>query len=233
MNNYSNEYDDEITIDLWEVLGALKKYYRLLLILTFLFGAVTACVTIFFIQPTYASSATIFLTPTVGTEGNVDYTSLSSNQKLVNNVMSLMTQENIMTEVVKHTELQTTSDVRSVLSVTNKKDTELVTVRAVTHDAKLSKDIVTITVNTFIDTMQENLNLRNIEIVDKPKLSYKKVGPSLKKNTAIGATLGFCLGIAYVLLKVLTDNRLKSKEEAEKYLGIPVFCELPIMDNNL
>ncbi len=229
----TNNYNEEVEIDLLEIFNAVKRYYRLLIVLTLFFGVVTGIVTKFFIQPTYSSSATIFLTPTVGTEGNVDYTSLNSNQKLVNNVMSLMTQENIMTEVVKGTELQTTADVRKVLSVTNKTDTELVTVTATTHDAKLSKDVVSITVNTFIDTMQENLNLRNIEIVNKPKLSYKKVGPSLKRNTAIGAAFGLALGLAYVLIKVLTDNRLKSKEDAEKYLGIPVFCELPIMDKNL
>lgn len=232
MNN-TNNYNEDVEIDLLEVFNAVKKYYRLLMVLTLFFAVVTGIVTKFFIQPTYSSSATIFLTPTVGTEGNVDYTSLSSNQKLVNNVMSLMTQENIMTEVVKGTELQTTADVRKVLNVTNKTDTELVTVTATTHDAKLSKDVVSITVNTFIDTMQENLNLRNIEIVNKPKLNYKKVGPSLKKNTAIGAAIGLSLGLAYVLFKVLTDNRLKSKEDAEKYLGIPVFCELPVMDKNL
>lgn len=232
MDNTDN-YNEEVEIDLLEVFNAIKRYYRLLIVLTLFFGVVTGIVTKFFIQPTYSSSATIFLTPTVGTEGNVDYTSLNSNQKLVNNVMSLMTQENIMTEVVKGTELQTTADVRKILSVTNKTDTELVTVTATTHDAKLSKDVVSITVNTFIDTMQENLNLRNIEIVNKPKLSYKKVGPSLKKNTAIGAAIGLVLGLAYVLIKVLTDNRLKSKEDAEKYLGIPVFCELPVMDKNL
>lgn len=229
----TNNYNDEVEIDLLEIFNAIKKYYRVIIILTLFFGVVTGIVTKFFIQPTYSSSATIFLTPTVGVEGNVDYTSLNSNQKLVNNVMSLLTQENIMTEVVKGTELQTTSEVRDVLSVTNKMDTELVTVTATTHDAKLSKDIVSITVNTFIDTMQENLNLKNIEIVNKPKLSYKKVGPSLKKNIAIGAAFGLILGLGYAVLKVLTDNRLKSKDEAEKYLGIPVFCELPVMDKNL
>ena len=29
------------------------------------------------------------------------------------------------------------------------------------------------------------------------------------------------------VLKFLLDNRLRTKEEAEKYLGIPVFAEFP------
>lgn len=39
--------------------------------------------------------------------------------------------------------------------------------------------------------------------------------------------VGFVLGCGYAVLKFLLDNRLRTKEEAEKYLGIPVFAELP------
>lgn len=42
------------------------------------------------------------------------------------------------------------------------------------------------------------------------------------------ATLvGGVIGVGYAVLRFLFDNRLRTKEEAEKYLGIPVFCEIP------
>lgn len=96
-------------------------------------------------------------------------------------------------------------------------------------DPKLSKNIVNSTVNVFIDTMQENLNLKNIEIVDKAKLSYEPSGPNVKKNILMGAVAGFVMDALIVVLKVLTNTKLKSKEEAEKYLKLPVFCELPVI----
>ena len=81
--------------------------------------------------------------------------------------------------------------------------------------------------DTFIKTMQKNLNVRNIEIVDKAKLSYVPSGPNAKKNGVLAAAVGFVLGAGYAILRYLLDNRLRNKEEAEKYLGIPVFCEFP------
>lgn len=50
---------------------------------------------------------------------------------------------------------------------------------------------------------------------------------SFKKNTLLATMVGFVLGCGYAVLKFLLDNRLRTKEEAEKYLGIPVFAELP------
>ena len=101
------------------------------------------------------------------------------------------------------------------------------TEQATTTDPKLSKDIANGTVDTFIETMQKNLNVRNIEIVDKAKLSYVPSGPNAKKNGVLAAAVGFVLGAGYAVLRYLLDNRLRTKEEAEKYLGIPVFCEIP------
>ena len=75
--------------------------------------------------------------------------------------------------------------------------------------------------------MQKNLNVSNIEIVDKAKLSYVPSGPNVKKNTMIAGVVGLVVGFSYAALRFLFDNRLRTKEEAEKYLGIPVFCEIP------
>ena len=183
----------------------------------------------FFIAPKYTSSSTIFLTPSISETGVVDYTSQNSNEKLVNNVMALLVQDNILSEVAKQTGMESVEDLRNQIKVSNDTNTTLVKVEATTLDPKLSKNIVNSTVNVFIDTMQENLNLKNIEIVDKAKLSYEPSGPNVKKNILMGAAAGFVMDALIVVLKVLTNTKLKSKEEAEKYLKLPVFCELPVI----
>ena len=104
---------------------------------------------------------------------------------------------------------------------------EIITDTATTNDPKLSKAIANDTVNTFITRMQKNLNVSNIEVVDKAKLSYIPSGPNAKKNTMMSGVIGLVIGVGYATLRFLLDNRLRTKEEAEKYLGIPVFCEIP------
>lgn len=214
-------------IDLLELLRAVLKYIRLIIVLCIVFGLGGFLGTKFLITPTYTASTSIYLTPQISESGSLDYNSQMANSKLVTNVVNLMTQNNIMSEVAKDVGLENASSVKKCITVSNQTDTEIVTVTATTEDPKLSKDIANGTVTTFIKTMQKNLNVRNIEIVDKAKLSYVPSGPSIKKNTMMATLVGGVIGVGYAVLKFLLDNRLRTKEEAEKYLGIPVFAEFP------
>ena len=230
VNSWQEEdKNEDVEIDLVEIWQVIKKQFGLLVVIVILCAILAGVISKFFIAPKYTSSSTIFLTPSISESGVVDFTSQNSNEKLVNNVMALLVQDNILSEVAKQTGMESIEELRDQIEVSNDTNTTLVKVEATTLDPKLSKNIVNSMVNIFIDTMQENLNLKNIEIVDKAKLSYEPSGPNIKKNILIGAAAGFVIDALIVVLKVLTNTRLKSKEEAEKYLKLPVFCELPVI----
>ena len=225
--NVANVEDDEDVIDLLEVARAILKYIKLIIFLCVVFGATGFFGTKLLIAPTYTASTSIYLTPQISESGSLDYNSQMANSKLVTNSVDLLTQNNIMSEVAKDVGLESADSVKKLVSVSNESNTEIITISATTTDPKLSKDIANDTVNTFIRTMQKNLNVRNIEVVDKAKLSYVPSGPNVKKNTMMAGVVGLFIGVGYAVLKFLLDNRLRTKEEAEKYLGIPVFCEIP------
>lgn len=223
----SNDLNEMEEIDLLELFRAVLKYIRLIIVLCIVFGAGGFLGTKCLIAPTYTASTSIYLTPQINDTGSLDYSSQMANGLLVTNVVNLLTQNNVMSEVAKDVGLENADAVKKFVNVTNKQDTQIVTVTATTTDPKLSKDIANGTVTTFIKTMQKNLNVRNIEIVDKAKLSYVPSGPNIKKNTMMATLVGGVIGVGYAVLKFLLDNRLRTKEEAEKYLGIPVFAEFP------
>ena len=230
VNSWKEEdKNEDVEIDLVEIWQVIRKQFGLLVVIVILCAILAGVISKFFIAPKYTSSSTIFLTPSISESGVVDFTSQNSNEKLVNNVMALLVQDNILSEVAKQTGMESIEELRNQIEVSNDTNTTLVKVEATTLDPKLSKNIVNSMVSVFIDTMQENLNLKNIEIVDKAKLSYEPSGPDIKKNILIGAAAGFVIDALIVVLKVLTNTRLKSKEEAEKYLNLPVFCELPVI----
>lgn len=230
VNSWQEEdKNEDVEIDLVEIWQVIRKQFGLLVVIVILCAILAGVISKFFIAPKYTSSSTIFLTPSISESGVVDFTSQNSNEKLVNNVMALLVQDNILSEVAKQTGMESIEELRNQIEVSNDTNTTLVKVEATTLDPKLSKNIVNSMVSVFIDTMQENLNLKNIEIVDKAKLSYEPSGPDIKKNILIGAAAGFVIDALIVVLKVLTNTRLKSKEEAEKYLNLPVFCELPVI----
>ena len=223
----SNDLNEMEEIDLLELFRAILKHIKLIIVLCILFGVGGFFGTKLLITPTYTASTSIYLTPQISESGSLDYNSQMANSKLVTNVVNLLTQNNIMSEVAKDVGLESAKNVKDVLTVSNETNTEIVTITATTTDPKLSKDIANSTVSTFINRMQKKLNVRNIEVVDKAKLSYVPSGPNVKMNTLLATMVGFVLGCGYAVLKFLLDNRLRTKEEAEKYLGVPVFCEIP------
>ena len=223
----SNDLNEMEEIDLLELFRAVLKYIKLIIVLCILFGVGGFFGTKLLIAPTYTASTSIYLTPQISESGSLDYNSQMANSKLVTNAVNLLTQNNIMSEVAKDVGMENAASVKKCITVTNEANTEIITITATTTDPKLSKNIANGTVSTFTKTMQKNLNVRNIEVVDKAKLSYVPSGPNIKKNTLLATMVGFVLGCGYAVLRFLFDNRLRTKEEAEKYLGIPVFCEIP------
>ena len=225
-NTFVEESNDEMEIDLMEIWRVFKKHIASVFVCMIVLGVAAFGVSSILLTPKYESNATIFLTPKV-VENVVDYTSMNSNQKLVNNVVNLMTQDNLMNEVAKKVNFDNGNQVKNSLTVSNIPDTELITVSAVTENPQLSKKVVGTTVSTFIESMEKNLNVSNIEIVDSPILNEKPVSPNIMKNTVLGVLLGFVLACARIVIIVLTDKTIKTKSEAERFFGYPVYVELP------
>ena len=228
-----NQFDEQITekeeieIDISALLKTLKKNLKMIVMSTILCAVIALLITTFFMPKKYASSARIYLKPNVTEQGVVDYNTLNSNSKMVNNYMSLMQGETVLSKVADNLNIEDVEEVKKSLSVTNLNETEIIIVKATTDDPAKSQAIVKNTVDVFFDEMKEKLDIKNMTISDQPKVDETPVSPSKKMNTAIGAALGLFLSCGYVFLQYLFDKRLKNKAEAESFLGVPVLGEIP------
>lgn len=203
MDRTQSEVREMEEIDLLELFRAILKHIKLIIVLCILFGVGGFFGTKLLIAPTYTASTSIYLTPQISESGSLDYNSQMANSKLVTNAVNLLTQNNIMSEVAKDVGLESADSVKKLVSVTNESNTEIITISATTKDPKLSKDIANDTVSTFIRTMQKNLNVRNIEVVDKAKLSYIPSGPNVKEEYIISDYGWFCLRLWLCSIEVL------------------------------
>lgn len=219
--------NEEVEIDLSALLKLLKKNIKMIILTTILCAIIAFLITNFFMTKKYASQARIYLKPNVTEQGIVDSTTLTSNSKMVNNYVSLMQGETILTQVAEKLNIENVEEVKNSLSVTNLTDTEIIIVKATTDDPKKSQAIVQNTVDIFFQEMKEKLDIKNMTISDQPKVDDVAVSPSKKMNTAVGAALGLFLSCGYVFLQYLFDKRLKNKAEAESFLGVPVLGEIP------
>ena len=135
------ENDDEITIDLSEIWNLARKNIGKMIGVIVSLGIAAALITLFLIPKTYESTVVLYLTPLVSTEGTVDYSSLQTNMKLVNNVVALLQQDSILDYVAEKNKYEDADAVRKVLEIKNESNTELIDITATTRDPKLSESV--------------------------------------------------------------------------------------------
>lgn len=222
--------NEELEIDLSKLLKLLKKNIKGIVFTTIVCAIVLFVFTFFFIEKKYASTATIFITPKITDQGTIDTNSANTNSKMVNNYMELLKGENILSKVADQLSISDVNTLKGSISVTNTSGSEVIKVTATTKDPKRSQQVAESTVNTFFDEMKDRLNIENLTIIDSPKINESAVSPNLKLNTLIGALIGMLLSCGIVFLRYLLDKRLRTREEAENFLGIPVLVEIPFFD---
>jgi capsular polysaccharide biosynthesis protein len=73
-----------------------------------------------------------------------------------------------------------------------------------------------------------NIDVSNVRITEKAQLPMHPVGPNKKRNLLLGAILGLMLGIGISFLWEYLDRSLRTEEDVEKYLGLPVLSIIPL-----
>ncbi len=74
------------------------------------------------------------------------------------------------------------------------------------------------------------MKLDNVQIIDVAKIPENPVKPRPLFNIAIAGVLGVMLGIGVVFLIEYLDNTIKSPEDIERYIGLPVLGIIPMSE---
>ena len=57
-------------------------------------------------------------------------------------------------------------------------------------------------------------------------------GPNIVRNTFVGLVFGFILAAAIVVVREITDNRIRSAEELSELFNLPLFGIVPDFSNS-
>lgn len=227
MNN-NHELNDEMEINIGELFKVLIKNILLVVIVSVLCAVIGLLSSMFLIDKKYSSEATIYITPKVTEQGTIDYNSIQTNSRMVNNYMEILKGETILAKVADQVGMESYSEVLDTLTISNPENTELISVSSETTDPELSQQIVSLVISTFTEDMMDILNLNNVTIINDAKVNENPVSPSVPKYTILGLAFGLVISCGYVFITFLFDKRLRTREEAENFLGVPVLATVPL-----
>lgn len=221
-------------LDLKEIFTMFwnKKVQIVLIVAVFI--VIGVVYTMGFVTPRYTSSTTLVLAKAEDSKDTADSittTEINLNAKLVSTYSELVKSKNVLRQVISNLGINVNENtLRSNISVTSVKDTELIEITVTNEVPEYAAKIANETAKVFTTKVSEIYNINNIHVVDEAEVSNNPSNINHTKDVAIFAFIGIVVASAYVLILNIFDTTVKTAEEVEKHFKIPVLASIPIYD---
>lgn len=96
------------------------------------------------------------------------------------------------------------------------------------RDARVLEEIYVMLMQRNEETrIAEAMQVAGVQVVDYATVPTLPIKPRIKLNMAIAGVLGIFIGVGLAFLLAFVDNTVKTKEEVEELLGLPVLAQIP------
>lgn len=185
-------------------------------------------------KPMYNSYTTIVLTRTDNNSTTTDGTSITQsdvllNKNLVSTYREIIKSKRILNQVINNLDLNiSTDELEKNISVTSEKDTEVIKISVNSSNPTDAKDIANEIERVFSNEIISIYNIKNITIIDYAEEDTTPYNINVPKQIILAFLIGFILACAVIFVTFYFDTTIKSSEEIENKLGLPVLGVVPL-----
>ncbi|MCH4381993.1 Wzz/FepE/Etk N-terminal domain-containing protein [Staphylococcus haemolyticus] len=211
----------ENTLDLSKFMNAIKKNWKLIVILPIILMLISLLVTVFLMKPKYEANTQVLVNQK---EKNSELMAqeVQSNIQLVNTYSEILKSPRIIEDVAKKNSEYSAEDIKSMLTVTTQAQSQILNVNVKNGSKKDAEKVANDIASVFSKDMPKIMNVDNVSVLSKANGTATKVSPNLIQNLAIGLILGIIIAMMIVVLKELFDRRIRTEEDVKRELNIPV-----------
>lgn len=217
---YSDDRED--VIDLMELFHVLLRRWYVILICGLLGAAAAFGYTKIRIVPQYEASSMIYIL-------EASDINLSLSKQLTVDFATLAKSRPVVEKVIDELELNATYEqLVSTITIANPSDTSILKISVRNPDPELACEIS----NAMSDSTAERV--ASVMMTDKPSkvedavVPKYPVSPNMKKNVMMGGMFGIVVMAGILVVMYLMDDRIKSEEDIERYLGLTTLASIPI-----
>lgn len=221
------EQNDELEIDLLEILRVLRGRWFSILMTGVILAAVCGIGTIFLITPRYQSTSKLYI---VGqTSALTSLTDLQAGTQLTQDYMVLVQSRPVLEAVIENLRLDMEYDaLKEMVGLNNQSDTRILDITVTAEDPYMAKEIVDEISEVSVSRIAAIMNVDEPTTVEYGHLEDSPSSPDIRKNIAIGGTLGILASAAVMIVMYLLNDTICTEEDVEKYLGLNTLGLIPI-----
>ncbi|MGG0449222.1 Wzz/FepE/Etk N-terminal domain-containing protein [Priestia megaterium] len=215
----------EETISIKELFQTIKKRLWLIGVITLLLAILTAIVSYFVLTPVYSVKTQLLVNQAKSDQQLYNNNQVQTDIQLVETYSVIIKSPKILDEVKKELKLKQTVDtLNKQISVENTPNSQVVEISVKDESAKQAVLIANTTASVFKKEISNIMNVDNVSVLSKAalKAEMSPVQPKPLLNILIAIVAGVIIGGVLAFLLEYLDGTLKTEEDIEKYLGIPV-----------
>ncbi|MFD2044548.1 YveK family protein [Ornithinibacillus salinisoli] len=226
----------EETISLKEIFDVLKKRIGLIIGLIVVAALISSVISYFVLTPTYQSSSQ-FIVNQQQQDPNAQYSvnDVRYNVELINTYNEIIRSPRILDLVIEELNLSlSSSHLQEKVQVSSPDSSQVVTVKATDIDPELATDIANMTVQVFQEELPSLMNVDNVQVLSPAVTAAdpSPVSPNKTLNIAIAIVLGGMVGVGLAFLLEYLDNTVKTEDDIEKHLDVPVLGIISHVDDS-
>jgi capsular polysaccharide biosynthesis protein len=215
----------EETISLRELMETIKKRIQLILLITLTAIIVSGGVSFFLLTPVYQSSTQLLVNQSKSDQPAYNIGEIQTNLQLINTYNVIMKSPAILEKVISDLKLDmTAAQLNDKLTVASEKDSQVINLSVQDTDPKKTALIANKTAEVFQEEIVKIMNVDNVSVLAKAEVGEDQspIKPKPLLNIAIAMVVGLMIGIGLAFLLEFLDNTVKTEQEVEKLLGLPV-----------
>ena len=225
---------NEETIELRELLEILLKRKLLIIIMTVLCTVAGGVYSVFLITPMYNAETTMMVNGAknmTDIASSLDIGSINLSQKLVVTYGEIVKSRIVLEQTIDSLKLDMTYE--QLLRKTTAQQvggTEILKIAVQDEDPAQAAIIANKISDVFVKEVMRILKVNNVETIDKAIPIEKPVNVKTALNTAIAMILGLMMGVFTAFVLEYMDNTIKTENDVQKHLDLPVLGLIPDHD---
>ncbi|MDB8987062.1 Wzz/FepE/Etk N-terminal domain-containing protein [Parabacteroides merdae] len=210
-------------------LQIIKRKSWIMFLITFIAIIVSTGVSFFAVNPVYEANTTLLvdINKKPGAE-IVTSEQLSVSEKLAVTYGEIIKSRSVLDEVIDKLDLNMGyEEVSKMINVSPVKDTQIMSITVQDTNPKRARDIANAIPKVFTKEVKRITKANSVEVIDHAITPQKPIKPNKLMNIAIAAVLGVMIGLFIVFLLEYMDNKIKTPQDIEKHLGLPILGVIP------
>ncbi|KAB7671706.1 YveK family protein [Bacillus sp. B1-b2] len=226
----------EETISLKELFETLKKRIALIISITLVAMIISGVVSYFVITPEYKSSTQILVNQQKD-ESSTFYNAgeVQTNIQLISTYSVILKSAAILNIVKEELDLDmSVAALNGKIAVESAQNSQVMTLSVTDSDPALALKIANKTAEVFEKEIKNIMTIDNVKVLPlaEDQENQSPISPNPPLNIAIAAVVGLMIGIGLAFLLEYLDNTVKTEQDIERLLDLPVLGSITTIDES-